>query len=277
MRGNDFLNKMENVDPAYIEAAEISSKKKKNIWIKWGAIAACLCLALIAITTISPSMPGSINPAPSVGVEDPALPEVVVDQNKTDSDKQEIPPTDTIWNEKDIDEFDSVNTTYGTNTKNVDYINAVNLFGGAFLPESILNQYFLQKKGIVVSVDENGEPLAGCPVCFSYCDVTDKIVIEVCAKKTDAFDVAELYSENEAVKPSFIKGEVVLLFESPKSDSLWAQTIILSSAFLDSQNSDSSLGIDEDTEPDRILLSIKSSSVLSKDEFIQIVTDIIDR
>ena len=54
MRGNDFLNKMENVDPAYVEAAEISSKKKTNTWVKWSAMAACLCLVIVASVFVLP-------------------------------------------------------------------------------------------------------------------------------------------------------------------------------------------------------------------------------
>ena len=52
MRGNDFLNKMENVDPAYIEAAELSSKKKTNSRSKWGALVACLCLVVLGAVTM---------------------------------------------------------------------------------------------------------------------------------------------------------------------------------------------------------------------------------
>ena len=47
MRGNELLDKMELIDPAYVEAAEAEPKVRKNILIKWGAVAACLCLAAI--------------------------------------------------------------------------------------------------------------------------------------------------------------------------------------------------------------------------------------
>lgn len=46
MRGNEFLDKMELIDPAYVEAADIEPKRKKNTWVKWGAVAACLCLVI---------------------------------------------------------------------------------------------------------------------------------------------------------------------------------------------------------------------------------------
>lgn len=46
MRGNELLDKMELIDPAYVEAADARPKKKRNVWLKWGAIAACLCLVI---------------------------------------------------------------------------------------------------------------------------------------------------------------------------------------------------------------------------------------
>lgn len=44
MRGNEFLDKMELIDPAYVEAADVQPKRKKSEWRRWGAVAACLCL-----------------------------------------------------------------------------------------------------------------------------------------------------------------------------------------------------------------------------------------
>lgn len=46
MRGNDFLDKMELISPAYVEAADTEPKRKKVSWKKWSAVAACLCIVL---------------------------------------------------------------------------------------------------------------------------------------------------------------------------------------------------------------------------------------
>lgn len=47
MRGNDLLDKMELIDPAYIEAADIATRIRKHRSIKrWAAIAACFVLLL---------------------------------------------------------------------------------------------------------------------------------------------------------------------------------------------------------------------------------------
>ena len=40
MRGNEFLDKMELVSGQYVEAAD-KKPKKKNVWVKWAALAAC--------------------------------------------------------------------------------------------------------------------------------------------------------------------------------------------------------------------------------------------
>lgn len=47
MRGNDFLDKMELINPAYVEAADTMPEKKKSTWMKWGAAAACFLLAVL--------------------------------------------------------------------------------------------------------------------------------------------------------------------------------------------------------------------------------------
>lgn len=59
MRGNELLDKMELIDPAYIEAADAAPNKRKSVWAKWGAAAACLCLVCVlaapAMAAFSPS------------------------------------------------------------------------------------------------------------------------------------------------------------------------------------------------------------------------------
>ena len=51
MRGNELLDKMELVDPAYVEAADAVRKGRNLRRIRWVVIAACLCL-LIGTTTV---------------------------------------------------------------------------------------------------------------------------------------------------------------------------------------------------------------------------------
>lgn len=49
MRGNELLDKMELIDPAFVEAADKRTYKRKSTWIKWGVTAACLCLVVSSV------------------------------------------------------------------------------------------------------------------------------------------------------------------------------------------------------------------------------------
>lgn len=45
MKGSELLDKMELVDPAYVEAADAAPRKARHKWMPWIAAAACLCAA----------------------------------------------------------------------------------------------------------------------------------------------------------------------------------------------------------------------------------------
>lgn len=49
MTGNDLLDKLSLIDPAYVEEADREPKKKSYSWLKFGALAACLCLIIIGV------------------------------------------------------------------------------------------------------------------------------------------------------------------------------------------------------------------------------------
>lgn len=69
MRGNEFLDKMELIDPVYIEAADANPGKKKIVWVKWGAMAACLCLIIVGTMIWQQSAP-THNEGPGVIVSE---------------------------------------------------------------------------------------------------------------------------------------------------------------------------------------------------------------
>ena len=54
MKRKDLYNAISEVDDDILERSEIAYRsKKKPVWLKWGAIAACLCLVMaVAIPTI---------------------------------------------------------------------------------------------------------------------------------------------------------------------------------------------------------------------------------
>lgn len=62
MRGNEFLDKMGLIDPAYVEAADAKMNKKKSSWIKWGAVAACFAVMILAGTRLLPEDESRANP-----------------------------------------------------------------------------------------------------------------------------------------------------------------------------------------------------------------------
>lgn len=64
MRGREMLDTIENLNPAYIEAAAEKPKVKKAGWLKWGAMAACLAVVVIAGISL---LPGNNTVQTSVG------------------------------------------------------------------------------------------------------------------------------------------------------------------------------------------------------------------
>ena len=52
MRGKELLEKLEGIDPAFIEAADAQAPKKPRAWPKWAAAAACLALAVLAVVVL---------------------------------------------------------------------------------------------------------------------------------------------------------------------------------------------------------------------------------
>lgn len=64
MRGNEFLDKMELIAPAYIEAAGEEPKSRKRVWRHWGTIAACLC-CVAAVLLVLPHTASIVSPGGS--------------------------------------------------------------------------------------------------------------------------------------------------------------------------------------------------------------------
>lgn len=65
MRGNELLDKMGLIDPAYIEEADRAPVKKRIYWTRWAAMAACFCLIIGAIHLL-PHWQNNPGPEPSV-------------------------------------------------------------------------------------------------------------------------------------------------------------------------------------------------------------------
>lgn len=66
MRGKELLDKMELISPAYVEAAEAEPAKRKHktpLWLRLGAVAACICLLVALPIVFSPNAEAPTTPA----------------------------------------------------------------------------------------------------------------------------------------------------------------------------------------------------------------------
>lgn len=75
MRGNELLDKMELIEPAYVEAADVKPDRKKYSFIKLGAAAACFALMILAGTRLLPKdEPGSNADLPMLSISENTSP-----------------------------------------------------------------------------------------------------------------------------------------------------------------------------------------------------------
>ena len=58
MNSKKFSEALSEFDSKYVDEAINYKRKQKPIWVKWGAIAACLCLVVtgIAVSQIPPNV-----------------------------------------------------------------------------------------------------------------------------------------------------------------------------------------------------------------------------
>lgn len=90
MNGNDFLDKMERIDPAYVEAADEVPKKKRAAWLKWGVVAACLCVAAGIALAVVPQR-GAPQPSEPIHMGTTAAPETEQRTDTPTEPKTEVP------------------------------------------------------------------------------------------------------------------------------------------------------------------------------------------
>ena len=59
-----LYNSITNIEDKYIEEAQTAKRRKKSVWLKWGAAAACvcgICISVIAVTNIFNGVPAPDN------------------------------------------------------------------------------------------------------------------------------------------------------------------------------------------------------------------------
>ena len=69
MTKEKFYEVFGDINETHVKAAGEYHKVKKPIWIKWGAVAACLCFVLAAVSV---AMPLSAHPRPDAQADDTA-------------------------------------------------------------------------------------------------------------------------------------------------------------------------------------------------------------
>lgn len=71
MRGTEFLDRLELVDPAFIEAADEQPRRRRPAWLQFGGLAACLCVAAAAAFALRGAgvLPGGTAPGPDPSLE----------------------------------------------------------------------------------------------------------------------------------------------------------------------------------------------------------------
>lgn len=63
MTSKTISEAVSNISSRHIEeAADFKAKAKRPVWVKWGAMAACLCLMVVAAVTLLPQ--NNVNPIP---------------------------------------------------------------------------------------------------------------------------------------------------------------------------------------------------------------------
>ena len=94
-----LYNSITNVDNQFIEEAQTKTKKK-NGWLKWAAMAACLCVALVAGVLFKISVPDVII-APgflTITVYAASSDEEITMQEGIHCDCQKARRNDNVWN-----------------------------------------------------------------------------------------------------------------------------------------------------------------------------------
>ena len=67
MKGNEFLDTLEWIDPDLVAAADEAPRPKRNVWMKWGGLVACLCLVAASVYALTAPRQNPVAPPPDPG------------------------------------------------------------------------------------------------------------------------------------------------------------------------------------------------------------------
>lgn len=189
MRGNELLNKMEFIDPAYLEAAEKSPAPQRHRWFKYGLVAACLCVAVLL------SYWGAPKPADAFFVKAYAL--EIADDGTVGLKETDLMDQSEVW----FGHFDgknfylSVGLRYdGNNIKSVDFITEDGFFAkqyiGSLSPGNGISQTYVGPENKLVMYGEEFE-IVGDRITLNDETMTDDLLLFWGTQAADMREVPE--------------------------------------------------------------------------------------
>lgn len=190
MRGNELLDKMELVDPAWLDAAERTPTPRRRRWIRYGAAAAaCLCAAVLL------SRWGAPNPADAFFVKGYAL--ELAGDGTVALQETDLLERSEIW----AGHFDgenfylSVGLRYdGSNIKSVDFITEDGFFAkqyvGSLSPGNGISQTYVGPESKLVMYGEEFE-IVGDRITLNEETMTDDLLLFWGTRAADMSEVPE--------------------------------------------------------------------------------------
>lgn len=190
MRGYELLNKIEFIDPVFLEAAEKNPTPRKHRWFKYGLVAACLCAALLLFYYW-----GVPNPTNAFFVKAYAL--EVADDGTVALKETDLLEHPGVW----IGHFDeenfylSVGLRYdGRNIKSVDFITENGFFAkqyiGSLSLEKEISQVYVGPESKLVMYGEEFE-IVGDRITLNDETMTDDLLLFWGTQATEMSEVPE--------------------------------------------------------------------------------------
>lgn len=131
---NETLYKvLSDINEKYVKEAREYHKAKKPVWLKWGAMAACLCLVSLCVLHMNAETEGSVPGGATIGAED-----LGNRDGENESYKEAIAVPSIEIGEPDTEFEDAPSRIVDANAPNMDGINNFEaIWGGAYLDENL--------------------------------------------------------------------------------------------------------------------------------------------
>ena len=195
MTNKEFYREFGNIDPNMIEAAapaEKVQKKKRNTWVKWASMAACLCLIITVSVMIIPSfLNNQIENADKITLQGVSVDSSVGNLTLTSYNSAESKCTFTLVKENDkaiyfcFRGFSVLNTytdEHGVEHKEVQQYHIITKYDGY---DKAAENHIIKDDKLIITV--NGEKVDTLPTAPGTYEIT--------------IDYSELYEFLDFVEP----------------------------------------------------------------------------